>query len=533
MTNRRDKLVVFALLVALALVSFWRGFDAPALPMDEGMLLVCPELLLKGQLPYRDFHLTKGPGNLAILSAAYAVFGANIFAERAVGLTYRLIILLAIFGIAQRWGAIVAAGCVFTSALFLANTDLMAHTWIAAAAFALCSLWMLANVDSAWRSFSGGVFAGMALLCRLDLGAALILSSLPLFLSLQPMRKRMFLVGAAVALAPFVFLSIVTGPSQVVRSLLVFPIFHLFPDRYMPITSAKGDVVCLFGWQLIASVVNVAAAIMTLRAQSGRQLGRLLLSVALFGFALAFYALERADSIHAPLAGFISISFLPLSIFVLLSSSASMLPRSFRPVLAILIVILGLQLTLPVFTRYFYRNLRVSVGLSPARQASKIGEELEPGDKGIFIKRNGRSFPFMTTQTAQDADDILAELERVSSPGQRLFVGPGDLRFTEYCDTYVYHMLPQLVPATYFLEMSPASAKTPDSRLTRDVESADWLLLNRTWDLMNEENPSPEIGPGETNRAVTEKFDLWLEHGPYLLLRKKTLHNSVMPPPAS
>ena len=140
MTNRRGKLVVFALLVTLALVSFWRGFDAPALPMDEGMLLVCPELLLKGQLPYRDFHLTKGPGNLAILSAAYAVFGANIFAERAVGLTYRLIILLAIFGIAQRWGAIVAAGCVFTSALFLANTDLMAHTWIAAAAFALCSL---------------------------------------------------------------------------------------------------------------------------------------------------------------------------------------------------------------------------------------------------------------------------------------------------------------------------------------------------------------------------------------------------------
>jgi hypothetical protein len=46
-TKARGKVVVFVLLAALAVVALWRGFGAPAMPMDEGLLLVYPELLLK------------------------------------------------------------------------------------------------------------------------------------------------------------------------------------------------------------------------------------------------------------------------------------------------------------------------------------------------------------------------------------------------------------------------------------------------------------------------------------------------------
>src|SRR5437660_11986785 len=107
----RPKLIVFFLLAGLLIAALWPAFQSPGQPEDEGIALVYPEMFLKGRLPYRDFETIYGPGNLLVLSAAYSAFGPNIFVERAIGLVYRLLILLGIFGIAQRWGNIVAFGC--------------------------------------------------------------------------------------------------------------------------------------------------------------------------------------------------------------------------------------------------------------------------------------------------------------------------------------------------------------------------------------------------------------------------------------
>jgi hypothetical protein len=73
-------------------------------------------------------------------------------------------------------------------------------------------------------------------------------------------------------------------------------------------------------------------------------------------------------------------------------------------------------------------------------------------------------------------------VQRLAGPGDRLFVGPRDLRRPEYVDTLLYHLLPALTPATYFLEMNPGSVDRPGSQLATDIASADWLILNRVWD---------------------------------------------------
>ena len=88
-------------------------------------------------------------------------------------------------------------------------------------------------------------------------------------------------------------------------------------------------------------------------------------------------------------------------------------------------------------------------------------------------------------------------------------------------------MLPQLRPASYFLEMNPGSANAPGSRLARDVASADWLVLNRAWDLIFEPNRSSEFGPDEPNKVVRAEFDFWAEYGPYLVFRNKRLRNLI------
>ena len=80
------KLTVAIALCGIFTLGIWPAFHSPAIPMDEGMVLVYPEMILKGQLPYRDFESITAPGNSMILAGAYAGFGPNLFVERAVGL---------------------------------------------------------------------------------------------------------------------------------------------------------------------------------------------------------------------------------------------------------------------------------------------------------------------------------------------------------------------------------------------------------------------------------------------------------------
>src|ERR1700730_17826289 len=133
--ERLLKPLAFILMAALLALALWPSFQSPAPPEDEGIALVYPEMFLKGRLPYRDFETIYGPGNLLVLSAAYSIFGTNISVERAIGLIYRLLILLGIFGIAQRWDSIAALGCALLAAIMLGGTQLFANTWFAALAF--------------------------------------------------------------------------------------------------------------------------------------------------------------------------------------------------------------------------------------------------------------------------------------------------------------------------------------------------------------------------------------------------------------
>jgi hypothetical protein len=372
-----------------------------------------------------------------------------------------------------------------------------ANTWFAATAFALGALWMMANVRSGWRCFAAGLFGGIALLCRCDFGPALVVSALPLFISMERAAKKKFLGGLVVALLPLLWFGVVVGPTQLVDDLFVLPVFRIGPRASLPISATTADVVWMFCFYLVASVINLAAGFFALREPTAER-GRLLLGAALLGVGVIHYSLSRFDSGHVINTALISFAFLPLSISVLFSLVAKPPPRWLK-IIAISIVALGAIALL----------------------------RLGPHDQGVFIKQNGRSFPLAKTSLPQAAEQALSELQRASLPGQILFVGPADLRRTLYCDTWIYHLFPQLRPATYFLEMDPGSANAPGSRLGRDVASADWLVLNHAWDFLAEPNRSSEFGPDEPNQIVRTNFDLWRAYGPYLLLRNKRLRNMI------
>jgi hypothetical protein len=122
---------------------------------------------------------------------------------------------------------------------------------------------------------------------------------------------------------------------------------------------------------------------------------------------------------------------------------------------------------------------------------------------------------------ARDTGGLLDKMTSLASPGQRLFVGPADLRRTNYNDTFLYYLLPQLTPGTYFLEMNSLSANRPGSRLSADVMSADWLILDHRLDDWNEPNESSRFGPDAPNQMVQSNFELLARRGSYDIYRRK------------
>ena len=158
-----------------------------------------------------------------------------------------------------------------------------------------------------------------------------------------------------------------------------------------------------------------------------------------------------------------------------------------------LAVALGLTLVVaPLFTfRYYLLHTRVSLGnVQTPFPVSRDGRRFYLGDFG----------PYLASR------DVIADLDRLSKPGERLLVGPSDLRRTWYSDAFFYYMFPELTPSTYFIEMDPGLANAPGSRLASEVASSDWVILTGFWDGWREPNSSMDFGSDEPNQVLRDNF---------------------------
>src|SRR5207244_7584304 len=84
-------------------------------------------------------------------------------------------------------------------------------------------------------------------------------------------------------------------------------------------------------------------------------------------------------------------------------------------------------------------------------------------EKSFLVLQRERSFPLKSIGQARATRKMLDQLEKSSSPKQRLFVGPLDLRRTNYNDTFIYHLMLQLRRATSFQPIDPVHVSPPIS----------------------------------------------------------------------
>lgn len=492
-------------------------------------MLVFPELVLRGQVPNRDFLHLYGPGSLWVLAGAFKAFGTTLATERAIGFLQQLGLVFGVVAAVRPWGRwIAAAGGAMAAVVVVPPIGLTALAWTGAVALGLwslnSSLGGLADprgsAAATWKLVAGGLLAGAALLYRPDLVVAIGLSTAVLWGGLDPRGRRRFLGAAAVGLSPYLIHVAMAGPGNVVRGLFLDPVFELRSGRSLPLPPSwshfdgflqrAGQLVepawplpapptpaQLTLWLILLVAANVALVATGVAAM--RRGDRRLLALALFSVGLLPQALQRADSTHLAWASCVPLGLLPAAVSDALGAWR---PRRSRARIAIAAAVpaVATLVLAPHFTWGTYADfVGRSFGLT----------DMEAGT----IRRGDRVFHYGRVDAVAAVSSLLPEVERIAEPGDTLFVGTGDLRKTPYSEAFLYYLLPELEPATRYIEMDPGLANSEDSGMADELRQADIVILSSIRDDWIEPNDSREIGPNEPNEVVAEHFCLVESYG--------------------
>ena len=482
--------------VAVPLPSMLR-FDGKT--MEEGLILVGAELVLGGQVPHRDFESLYGPADIWTTAAVFAVFGVSITAERLLGLAYRLLLLWAVYRIIRRWGWGVATGAAVIAWAVIAPFGLIAYSWIGALAFGTASLAVALDADERrWRWTAAGALAGVALLFRADLVVAVALGLGPLVHAAGRASARRFLYGLSAGAVGYAAHLATASPAAVFQGMFVDPVLRMRPGRRLPVPPSWSEnaeyfarldpmqgretlpgldhpaqLAALFWLVLLAAAVTVWLA---RRSRNGA-----LLAFALFAAGTLPQLLQRPSHNHIR---FVAVLILP----ALAAAIACRLRWRAVSGLAAALVLVAVVVVAPHhIARAGYRTLL-------------------DRPEGVAVGHPGREIAVYDRREAADIEGILAALDAVAAPGDRVFVGPERLARTNYSETYLYHLMPDYEPGSYHLQMNPGLANREGGRLADDVAASDWLILTDKFDAWSEPNASVTDGDPRAEAVVESSF---------------------------
>lgn len=517
-------LAIVAAVIALPVRGLFKGTGSS---MEEGFMLVFPKRMLAGDVPNVDFLHLYGPGSLHVLMGWYRVFGYTLASERAFGLLQHIGIITAVYALTRAWGhrlAVISA--VGVTLLVLTPIGLSALAWEGAVALALWSVVFGVRAlhtherDRMLALAAAGALAGFALSFRPDLIIALGLAQGLVWWRARALQVP--LLGAVVGLTPMWIHLAVAGIRPSWRGMVTQPVRDLRPGRELPRPPSFGKIdgalqavaegpldapwwrfpalsanhqLFLWFFVVIVTVVGIVVAAIWLERRRGASPRRTALLVGgLLGLGMLPQAMQRPDSTHLAWGSCVSLALLPALVCELIDVVGPRLRAIRCDAVAAVVLAATLFVVCPFYTyRYYLLYSRISVGNKPG---------------GFEVSRDDRRFYFGNEPLQRASQAAIDDLERLSQPGQRLLVGPADLSRTIYSDAVFYYLFPDLVPATYYIEMDPGLADQPGSSLADDVASADWVLLTNFWTGWYEPNDSSKFGSDAPNQVVADRFCL-------------------------
>ena len=504
-----------AALVALAATGVTlllaRQFRAPGSEMDEGAVLAYSDRIFHGAVPWRDFQTFYGPGNLWLVGLVSKVFGPGVTTERMVGLCYRLAVVLGIYVIARSFGRPAGLAAVALCAFLVPGQGVAALALWGSLAFAVLALAALVAACGRSRGLArdcllvtAGAVSGAAILVRFDAVLAVALPAVVLLSLVSWRDRRRFLIAFAIVSAAYVPQLWLTGRGDLAR--LADQLRHTEPGRRLPFPSPQTFPGMILVPAIVVTVLLIVVGALLARRQRGELLPRVMLASGLFSLALLPTALSRMDGPHIVPFGVVPIALLPALVITLvqpLRGDCRLPIVPFAGTVAALALCAG--------------SVLIVLGAGPPGLKAVVTPEPLTSSRVTF---GGRWFPVATRSEAEASQAMVADAARLARPGQTLFVGPADLRRTNYNDTYLYYLLPQLRPASFYMEMNPQTANLPGSGLAAELRHADLLILNRRWDSWPERNSSSKLGSPVPNRIVANDFCTVATSGDERLLRR-------------
>jgi len=544
--------------VAFPLRGLYRGTGAS---MEEGFMLVFPTLVQRGKVPNVDFLHLYGPASLDALALWFRSFGDSLESERTFGLLQHLAVIFGIYALCRVAGHAAAAGAAIVATfLIITPIGLSALAWHGALGLGLWATVFAVrarHTGSLGAVWVAGGLAGLALGFRPDLAVAVVLALAFATWAVNPagaseaalrVRVGVLVGGGVVGLLPMWAHLLRAGVGPAIDGMLVDPVVRLRPGRELPRPPswdrvdgalqavaeslppwwelpalAASKQLFLWFWAVTLAAAGVAAlAVALYRRHSDGAPDRpqwfAVAATALFGLGILPQALQRPDSTHLAWVAVVSWSVLVAIVALVLRPRLAALHGGAAGLVGTAALGLVMFVVCPFFTyRTYLLHTRVAVQDLPLP---------------FEIERGGRRFWVGDPAVARGVAAMIPDLEALSEPGDRLFVGPGDLRRTIYADTYIYWLFSELEPATYYIEMDPGLADAAGSGMAQDIARADFVVLTNTWGGWIEPNASVELGSPEHNQAVADNFCLVGSYETNLVLLYRRCDGGGGPNPA-
>jgi hypothetical protein len=381
------------------------------------------------------------------------------------------------------------------------TVGLAAFAYFGGIALALAGLFLLTRAatipDARGRLFVlAGIAAGLAISYRPQFGLAAVLGAIPLLLGYRSPAYKRVAIGVGIGLLPLAVHTVLAGPGAVFENLVVDAFFRSAPQStrpFPPDLPQEARLMALVG--IAIAVLLVCAAILWRRAPRSAE-ARRIAAIALFCVALAPQALGRVGALHLIHVGCVAVPLLPYVIATAAGREWTRPLRSLVPAAGVAVLVAALAWS-------YVQPIRPGYGR--AFQWPPWAEDV--GADVRSVERGSRSFPLSTEQEADEAAQTLAVIDSIAEPGDSIVVGSDDLLRTFYSDTYLYHLLPDLDPGTYYLTMAPGTANGDDSKLPEEVADADVVVLG-TLPSYEQLLPRSETGNPEAQQVLEEHFCL-------------------------
>jgi hypothetical protein len=291
---------------------------------------------------------------------------------------------------------------------------------------------------------------------------------------------------------------LVAGPSAAWQVLIV-DASRLRDERKLPLPPDDTEGKLWLALVLLGLVMLFVAS----WRNRGRPASRLVpfFALGLFGLGLMPELLQRADHPHLAVVSLVPVSMLPVS----LAAVAAAVPARRQVVLAVGATAIAMLLLVGGTFADYARGIRDSANGKPDSYA---------------VRANGRAFKVVSQGRADQISAALQDVDAMTQPGDRIFVGPQNLRQTLYSDAFEYFLQPSLVPATRFIDMHPAVALRSGRELADDLASADVAILTTDYASSEPGNESSHLGPSDAADVLDNQFCLYGDHGSVRVYRR-------------